>query len=96
MRRTFCHGSRSGRSVGCRWTCFRCTVERGKPADQAGGGEVLRMENGTAVYTVGSGNYSFCKISNLAISAGQAHQSHEYSRSIELHKKLLIVIVISL
>jgi len=54
------------------------------------------MENGTAVYTVGSGNYSFCKISKLAIAAGQAQQSHEYSRAIELHKKLLIVIVISL
>jgi alpha-L-rhamnosidase len=34
-------------------------TERGKPASQAEGVKFLRMENGAAVFEVGSGNYEF-------------------------------------
>ena len=34
-------------------------TESGKPADQAGGVKFLRMENGKALYEIGSGHYAF-------------------------------------
>ena len=35
-------------------------IEAGKPAAKADGVTFLRMENGAAVYEVGSGSYTFC------------------------------------
>jgi alpha-L-rhamnosidase len=35
-------------------------TESGKPAAKAAGVKFLRMENGAAVYEVGSGSYRFC------------------------------------
>ena len=35
-------------------------TESGKPAEKADGVKFLRMENGAAVYEIGSGCYRFC------------------------------------
>ena len=40
-------------------------TESGKPAGEANGVKFLRMENGAAIYAVGSGNYQFQSQSQL-------------------------------